>query len=142
VTPNNVLERTVKHRGTPLGAKRQRGGRSTWSLGFRERYRCFKRLSSSPRLPGVVRRAALYVNVAEHPARMGLETKMAALQWAPSYKRPLLQALWAGSLVPELQRGSWCRVCGSSPPSSLEPLCHLRLSRHADEQQAPLTRPI
>ena len=31
--------------------------------------------------------AALYINVAEHPARMGLETKMASLQWAPSYKR-------------------------------------------------------
>ena len=37
--------------------------------------------------------AALYINVAEHPARMGLETKLAALQWAPSYKRAtLLQA--------------------------------------------------
>jgi hypothetical protein len=31
--------------------------------------------------------AALYINVAEHPARMGLETQMAALQWAPSYQR-------------------------------------------------------
>ena len=31
--------------------------------------------------------AALYINVAEHPARLGLETKIAALQWAPSYKR-------------------------------------------------------
>lgn len=31
--------------------------------------------------------AALYINVAEHPARMGLETKIAALQWAPSYQR-------------------------------------------------------
>ena len=37
--------------------------------------------------------AALYINVAEHPARMSLETRMAALQWAPSYKRAtLLQA--------------------------------------------------
>ena len=37
--------------------------------------------------------AELYINVAEHPARMALETKMAALQWAPSYKRAtLLQA--------------------------------------------------
>jgi hypothetical protein len=26
--------------------------------------------------------AALYINVAEHPSRMGLETRMAALQWA------------------------------------------------------------
>src|SRR5262245_18989743 len=31
--------------------------------------------------------AALYINIAEHPARMGLETRVAALQWAPSYKR-------------------------------------------------------
>ena len=31
--------------------------------------------------------AALYINVAEHPARLGLETRMAALQWAPSYQR-------------------------------------------------------
>lgn len=31
--------------------------------------------------------AALYINVAEHPARMGLETRIAARQWAPSYKR-------------------------------------------------------
>jgi len=31
--------------------------------------------------------AAIYVNVAEHPARMGLDTRSAALQWAPSYQR-------------------------------------------------------
>jgi len=31
--------------------------------------------------------AALYINVVEHPARMGLETSVAASQWAPSYKR-------------------------------------------------------
>ena len=31
--------------------------------------------------------AALYINIVEHPARMGLETRLAALQWAPSYKR-------------------------------------------------------
>lgn len=31
--------------------------------------------------------AALYISVAEHPGRMGLETRVAALQWAPSYKR-------------------------------------------------------
>jgi Domain of unknown function (DUF1772) len=31
--------------------------------------------------------AALYISVAEHPARMGLGTRIAALQWAPSYKR-------------------------------------------------------
>src|SRR5258708_6517210 len=26
--------------------------------------------------------AALYINVAEHPSRMGLETRMASLQWS------------------------------------------------------------
>lgn len=31
--------------------------------------------------------AGLYINVVEHPARMGLETRAAASQWAPSYKR-------------------------------------------------------
>jgi anthrone oxygenase-like protein len=31
--------------------------------------------------------AALYINLVEHPARMGLETQIAARQWAPSYKR-------------------------------------------------------
>ncbi|HEY2676181.1 MAG TPA: DUF1772 domain-containing protein [Steroidobacteraceae bacterium] len=31
--------------------------------------------------------AALYINLVEHPARMLLETKSAALQWAPSYRR-------------------------------------------------------
>lgn len=50
--------------------------------------------------------AALYINVVEHPARMGLETRMAALQWAPSYQRatwlqaPLaMVSLLAGAVV-------------------------------------------
>jgi len=49
--------------------------------------------------------AALYINVAEHPARMGLETRIAALQWAPSYKRatwlqaPLALVSFLGGVV-------------------------------------------
>jgi hypothetical protein len=31
--------------------------------------------------------AALFISVVEHPARMGLDTKTAASQWAPSYSR-------------------------------------------------------
>ena len=31
--------------------------------------------------------AAVYITVVEQPARMGLETRLAALQWAPSYAR-------------------------------------------------------
>ena len=51
--------------------------------------------------------AALYINVAEHPARMTLETKFAAAQWAPSYRRATwMQApLALISLVAGL--GSW-----------------------------------
>jgi hypothetical protein len=61
--------------------------------------------------------AALYINVAEHPARMGLETQMAALQWAPSYKRAtLLQAplalvsFLAGTAAWILGAGVWWLV--------------------------------
>lgn len=31
--------------------------------------------------------AALYINLVEHPARIGLDTRAAATQWGPSYKR-------------------------------------------------------
>ena len=31
--------------------------------------------------------AAVYINLAEHPARMGCDTKTAATVWAPSYKK-------------------------------------------------------
>jgi hypothetical protein len=31
--------------------------------------------------------AALYISVVEHPARMRLDTSLAAAQWAPSYRR-------------------------------------------------------
>src|SRR5215510_13142781 len=31
--------------------------------------------------------AALYVSLVEHPARMQCETRVAATQWAPSYRR-------------------------------------------------------
>jgi hypothetical protein len=31
--------------------------------------------------------AAIYINVAEHPARMTIDTRSAAVQWAPSYQR-------------------------------------------------------
>ena len=31
--------------------------------------------------------AAIYINLVEHPARLGCGTQLAALQWAPSYHR-------------------------------------------------------
>jgi hypothetical protein len=36
---------------------------------------------------GLFAGAALYISIVEHPTRMGLETRIAAAQWAPSYKR-------------------------------------------------------
>jgi len=57
--------------------------------------------------------AALYINVAEHPSRMGLETRMAALQWAPSYKRatwlqaPLAILSLFGGIAVWLLGGGW-----------------------------------
>ena len=51
--------------------------------------------------------AALYINIAEHPARMQLDTNSAVAQWAPSYRRATwMQApLALLSLVAGL--GSW-----------------------------------
>src|SRR6266478_4204979 len=34
--------------------------------------------------------AAIYINLVEHPARMSLDTRAAATQWAPSYLRATL----------------------------------------------------
>jgi len=34
--------------------------------------------------------AAIYINLVEHPARMGCSTELAARQWAPSYQRATL----------------------------------------------------
>ena len=57
--------------------------------------------------------AALYINVAEHPARMSLDTRSAVSQWAPSYRRATwLQApLAVISFVAGL--GSWLTGAGA-----------------------------
>jgi hypothetical protein len=56
--------------------------------------------------------AALYISLAEHPARLGLDTRSAVLQWAPSYKRaawmqaPLaLVSLCAGTVAAVMGAG-------------------------------------
>lgn len=57
--------------------------------------------------------ASLYINVVEHPARMGLETRIAAAQWAPSYKR----ATWlqAPLALVSLLCGAAVWLIGGSP---------------------------
>jgi hypothetical protein len=82
-------------------------GRSTSSLGIQETpmlaFLKFIATFGAAMFAG----AALYVNVAEHPARMTLDTRFAAAQWAPSYRRATwMQApLALLSLVAGL--GSW-----------------------------------
>jgi hypothetical protein len=60
--------------------------------------------------------AAIYINLVEHPARMGCSTERAATEWVPSYKRATLMqaplavissvsgiaAWWIGSGLPWL----------------------------------------
>jgi hypothetical protein len=60
--------------------------------------------------------AAIYINLVEHPARMGCSTELAATEWGPSYKRATLMqaplaiigflcgtaAWWLGAGVPWL----------------------------------------
>jgi Domain of unknown function (DUF1772) len=56
--------------------------------------------------------AALYINLAEHPARLTLETRAAVAQWAPGYKRatwlqaPLALASFVAGLAVWLMGGS------------------------------------
>jgi hypothetical protein len=51
--------------------------------------------------------AALYVNIAEHPARMTLDTKFAVAQWAPSYLRATRMQAPLAFLSLAAGLGSW-----------------------------------
>ena len=100
--------------------------------------------------------AALYINVVEHPARMCLDTRMAAVQWAPSYKRatwlqaPLAivsllcgVAVWllgggvgwlvAALLVGAVQTVGSCRLCGQALPFASSARAINRLTRDTDK---------
>ncbi|MGH9842805.1 MAG: DUF1772 domain-containing protein [Blastocatellia bacterium] len=54
--------------------------------------------------------AAVYINLVEHPARMGCDTKTAATVWAPSYKRAT--AMQASLAVVSLLAGSLAWLLG------------------------------
>jgi hypothetical protein len=56
--------------------------------------------------------AAVYINVAEHPARMALETKSAAAQWAPSYRRATWMQAPLALLSLMAGLGSWLLGAG------------------------------
>src|SRR5215475_6208742 len=62
---------------------------------------------------GLFAGAALYINVAEHPARMGLETRTAALQWAPSYKRATWMQVPLALLSALGGVGAWLKGAGN-----------------------------
>jgi hypothetical protein len=49
--------------------------------------------------------ASVYINLVEHPARMGCGTLVAATQWAPSYKRAT--AMQASLALLSLICGTW-----------------------------------
>jgi Domain of unknown function (DUF1772) len=64
--------------------------------------------------------AALYINVAEHPARMLLDDQNALAQWSPSYARAFnlqggLAVLSGGAgLVSVWMSGNWCWAIGAA----------------------------
>ncbi len=51
--------------------------------------------------------AAVYINVAEHPARLSCGTEIALTQWAPSYKRATLMQLPLAILATIAGIGRW-----------------------------------
>lgn len=57
--------------------------------------------------------AALYINVAEHPARLGLDDRAALEQWKPSYSRAV--PLQAGLALAGGALGIWGWLDGGGP---------------------------
>jgi hypothetical protein len=51
--------------------------------------------------------ASLYITAVEHPARMQLETRAAATQWAPSYRRATLMQAPLASISALAGIGAW-----------------------------------
>ena len=58
--------------------------------------------------------AAIYVNLVEHPARMGCGTKLAATVWAPSYARATV--MQASLAIMSLLSGAAAWLLGGGTP--------------------------
>ena len=57
--------------------------------------------------------AALYINVAEHPARMKLGTEQALAQWSPSYDRASIMQGALAVLAGLAGLAAWVELRGS-----------------------------
>ena len=51
--------------------------------------------------------AAVYINLVEHPARLGLDTAAAVAQWAPSYQRATLMQAPLAVIATLAGLGAW-----------------------------------
>ena len=75
--------------------------------------------------------AALYINLVEHPARMLLDTRSAALEWAPSYRRatwmqaPLALISFAAGVGSWWMGGGVAWVCGAALIGAVVPFTFL-----------------
>ncbi len=107
----------------------------------------------------IITGAAIYINLVEHPARMGCSTELAATEWAPSYRRATLMraplavigflsgiaAWWLGSGLPWLLAAFLILAVVPFTLIVTEPTTNRRLLEpgrdlRSDETREPLVR--
>lgn len=87
--------------------------------------------------------AAIYINVVEHPARMGCDTKTAATVWMPSYKRatlmqaPLAVLSFLAGVVVWLLGGGLAWLIGAALIGLVVPFTFIAVMPTNDELLAP-----